>query len=277
MDGKALAAKVREKVEREAEELGSLGLATVLVGNDPASEVYIRLKHTDAEQVGIRPIDERLPEDATEEDVLQLVEQLNADEAVDGIIVQTPLPSHLDEFELLAAVDPLKDVDGLTPHNAGLLLIGRRRHVGATPLGVMELLNEYRIPTVGARAVVVGRSMIVGKPVSLLLLQANATVTICHSRTEELQRHTLDADILVAGAGVPGLITREMVKRGATVIDVGITRTEAGLVGDVDPGVAEIAGHLTPVPGGVGPMTRAMVLENTVRAARYRRGLLPFA
>jgi methylenetetrahydrofolate dehydrogenase (NADP+) / methenyltetrahydrofolate cyclohydrolase len=277
MDGKALAAKVREKVEREVEELGSLGLATVLVGNDPASEVYIRLKHTDAEQVGIRPIDERLPEDATEEDVLQLVEQLNADEAVDGIIVQTPLPSHLDEFELLAAVDPLKDVDGLTPHNAGLLLIGRRRHVGATPLGVMELLNEYRIPTVGARAVVVGRSMIVGKPVSLLLLQANATVTICHSRTEGLQRHTLDADILVAAVGVPGLITREMVQRGATVIDVGITRTEAGLVGDVDPGVAEIAGYLTPVPGGVGPMTRAMVLENTVRAARYRRGLLPFS
>jgi methylenetetrahydrofolate dehydrogenase (NADP+) / methenyltetrahydrofolate cyclohydrolase len=277
MDGKALAAKVREKVEREVEELGSLGLATVLVGNDPASEVYIRLKHTDAEQVGIRPVDERLPEDATEEDVLQLVERLNADEAVDGIIVQTPLPSHLDEFELLAAVDPLKDVDGLTPHNAGLLLIGRRRHVGATPLGVMELLNEYRIPTVGARAVVVGRSMIVGKPVSLLLLQANATVTICHSRTEGLQRHTLDADILVAAVGVPGLITREMVQRGATVIDVGITRTEAGLVGDVDPGVAEIAGYLTPVPGGVGPMTRAMVLENTVRAARYRRGLLPFS
>jgi methylenetetrahydrofolate dehydrogenase (NADP+)/methenyltetrahydrofolate cyclohydrolase len=277
MDGKALAAKVRDKVAREVEELGSLGLATVLVGNDPASEVYVRLKHTDAEQVGIRPIDERLPEDATDEDVLRLVERLNAEDGVDGVIVQTPLPPHLDEFKLLAAVDPLKDVDGLTPHNAGLLLIGRRRHVGATPLGVMELLSEYQIPTTGARAVVVGRSMIVGKPVSLLLLQANATVTICHSRTEELQRHTLDADILVAAVGVAGLITREMVKRGATVIDVGITRTEAGLVGDVDPSVAEIAGHLTPVPGGVGPMTRAMVLENTVRAARYRRGLLPFA
>jgi methylenetetrahydrofolate dehydrogenase (NADP+) / methenyltetrahydrofolate cyclohydrolase len=277
MDGKALAEKVREKVAREVEELGSLGLATVLVGNDPASEVYIRLKHTDADQVGIRPIDERLPEDASEEDVRSLVEQLNADDGVDGIIVQTPLPPHLDEFELLAAVDPLKDVDGLTPHNAGQLLIGRRRHVGATPLGVMELLDEYRIATTGARAVVVGRSMIVGKPVSLLLLQANATVTICHSRTEDLQRHTADADILVAAVGVPGLITREMVKRGAAVIDVGITRTEAGLVGDVDPSVAEVAGHLTPVPGGVGPMTRAMVLENTVQAAKYRRGLLPFA
>jgi methylenetetrahydrofolate dehydrogenase (NADP+) / methenyltetrahydrofolate cyclohydrolase len=277
MDGKALAAKVREKVAREVEELGSLGLATVLVGNDPASEVYIRLKHTDAEQVGIRPIDERLPEDATEEDVLALVERLNADDGVDGIIVQTPLPEHLDEFKLLAAVDPVKDVDGLTPHNAGLLLIGRRRHVGATPLGVMALLDEYRIATAGARAVVVGRSMIVGKPVALLLLQANATVTVCHSRTEDLQRQTADADILVAAVGEPGLIRREMVKRGAAVIDVGITRTAAGLVGDVDPSVAELAGHLTPVPGGVGPMTRAMVLENTVRAARYRRGLLPFA
>jgi methylenetetrahydrofolate dehydrogenase (NADP+)/methenyltetrahydrofolate cyclohydrolase len=277
MDGKALAAKVREKVTREVEQLGSLGLATVLVGNDPASEVYIRLKHTDAEQVGIRPIDERLPEDATQEDVLALVERLNGDDAVDGIIVQTPVPPHLDEFALLAAVDRMKDVDGLTPHNAGLLLIGRRRHVGATPLGVMELLAEYRVATAGARAVVVGRSMIVGKPVALLLLQANATVTICHSRTEDLQRHTADADILVAAVGEPGLITREMVKRGAAVIDVGITRTEAGLVGDVDPSVAEVAGHLTPVPGGVGPMTRAMVLENTVRAAKYRRGLLPFA
>ncbi len=277
MDGKALAAKVREKVAREVEELGSLGLATVLVGNDPASEVYIRLKHTDAEQVGIRPIDERLPEDAPEEDVLALVERLNADEGVDGIIVQTPVPPHLDEFKLVAAVDAMKDVDGLTPHNAGLLLIGRRRHVGATPLGVMELLDEYRIATAGARAVVVGRSMIVGKPVALLLLQANATVTVCHSRTDDLQRHTADADILVAAVGEPGLITREMVKRGAAVIDVGITRTEAGLVGDVDPSVAELAAHLTPVPGGVGPMTRAMVLENTVRAARYRRGLLPFA
>ncbi|HET9673248.1 MAG TPA: bifunctional 5,10-methylenetetrahydrofolate dehydrogenase/5,10-methenyltetrahydrofolate cyclohydrolase [Gaiellaceae bacterium] len=276
MDGKALAAKVREEVAREVGEVGSLGLATILVGNDPASEVYIRLKHTDAEQVGIRPIDERLPDDAAEEDVLALIRRLNEDAGVDGVIVQTPLPSNLDEHKLLAAVDPMKDVDGLTPHNAGLLLIGRRRHVGATPLGIMALLDEYRIRTSGARAVVVGRSMIVGKPVSLLLLQANATLTICHTRTEDLQRHTLDADILVAAVGVPGLITSEMVKVGATVIDVGITRTPAGLIGDVDPSVAGVAGHLTPVPGGVGPMTRAMVLENTVLAAKYRRGLLPF-
>ena len=277
MDGKALAAKVRERVAGDAGELGSLGLATILVGSDPASEVYVRLKHTDAKEVGIRPIDERLPEDVGDDDVLALVERLNADDGVDGLIVQTPLPEHLDEARILAAVEPVKDVDGLTPYNAGLLLLGRQRHVGATPLAVLALLNEYRIPTAGARAVVVGRSMIVGKPTALLLLQANATVTVCHSRTEDLGRHTLDADILVAAVGEPGLITPELVKAGAAVVDVGITRTDAGLVGDVDPGVAEVAAHLTPVPGGVGPMTRAMVLENTVRAARYRRGLLPFA
>jgi methylenetetrahydrofolate dehydrogenase (NADP+)/methenyltetrahydrofolate cyclohydrolase len=195
---------------------------------------------------------------------------------VDGFLVQTPLPDHLDEAMLLAAVRPEKDVDGLTPRNAGLLYLGRNAHVGATPLAIMRLLTEYRIPTAGARAVVVGRSPIVGKPVALLLLQANATVTICHSRTDDLARHTLDADILVAAVGVPHLITRELVKAGATVVDVGITRTDGGLVGDVDPSVAELAAYLTPVPGGVGPMTRAMLLAGTVRAARYRRGLLPF-
>jgi methylenetetrahydrofolate dehydrogenase (NADP+)/methenyltetrahydrofolate cyclohydrolase len=276
MDGKALAARVKEKVARDVDELGSLGLATVLVGDDPASEVYVRLKHTDALEVGIRSIDERLPEDTSQEDVLALVERLNADDDVDGFLVQTPLPGHLDEPALLAAVRPEKDVDGLTPRNAGLLYLGRNAHVGATPLGVMELLSEYRIPTAGARAVVVGRSPIVGKPVALLLLQANATVTVCHSRTDDLARHTLDADILVAAVGVPHLITRELVKAGSAVIDVGITRTDAGLVGDVDPSVAEVAAYLTPVPGGVGPMTRAMLLAATVKAARYRRGLLPF-
>jgi methylenetetrahydrofolate dehydrogenase (NADP+) / methenyltetrahydrofolate cyclohydrolase len=270
MDGKALAARVKEKVKRDVDELGSLGLATVLVGDDPASEVYVRLKHTDALEVGIRSIDERLPADTSQEDVLALIEQLNADDDVDGFLVQTPLPGHLDEPALLAAVRPEKDVDGLTPRNAGLLYLGRNAHVGATPLGVMELLNEYRVPTAGARAVVVGRSPIVGKPVALLLLQANATVTVCHSRTDDLARHTLDADILVAAVGVPHLITRELVKAGSAVIDVGITRTDAGLVGDVDPSVAELAAFLTPVPGGVGPMTIAMLLVNTVSAARLR-------
>jgi methylenetetrahydrofolate dehydrogenase (NADP+) / methenyltetrahydrofolate cyclohydrolase len=276
MDGKALAQRIRADVAREVAELGGLGLATVLVGDDPASDVYVRLKQKDAREVGISPIDNRLPSDAAEADVLALVEQLNADGGVDGLIVQTPLPAHLDEHKLLSAVRPEKDVDGLSPLNAGLLLIGRQAHVGATPLGVMRLLAEYRIETTGARAVVVGRSMIVGKPVALLLLQANATVTICHTRTEDLARRTLGADILVAAAGVPHLITPEMVKAGSTVVDVGLTRTDEGLMGDVDPAVADVCAYMTPVPGGVGPMTRALVLENTIRAARYLRGLLTF-
>ena len=276
MDGKALAARLREDVARDVEELDELGLATVLVGDDPASEIYVRLKHTDATEVGIRPVDERLPADVDENAVLGLVERLNADDGVDGLIVQTPLPEHLDEARILAAVRPEKDVDGLTPRNAGLLLLGRAAHVGATPLGVMRLLAEYDVETTGARAVVVGRSMIVGKPAALLLLQANATVTICHSRTIDLAQQTREADILVVGAGVPGLVTPEMVKAGATVVDVGLTRTDTGLVGDVERDVIDVAGHLTPVPGGVGPMTRAMILGSTVRAARYRRGLLPF-
>jgi methylenetetrahydrofolate dehydrogenase (NADP+)/methenyltetrahydrofolate cyclohydrolase len=276
MDGKGLAERVRAEVARDVDELGSLGLATILVGDDPASDVYVRLKHKDAGEVGIRSLDERLPADTTQETVLELVERMNDADDVDGLLVQTPLPSHLDEGKILAAVRPEKDVDGLTPRNAGLLYLGRNAHVGATPLGIMRLLAEYRIPTAGARAVVVGRSPIVGKPTAHLLLQANATVTICHSRTDDLARHTLDADILVAAVGVPHLITRELVRAGSTVIDVGITRTDAGLVGDVDPSVAEVAAFLTPVPGGVGPMTRAMLLASTVRAARYRRGLLPF-
>ncbi len=277
MDGRAVAAKVRAEVAHEIEQLGSLGLATVLVGDDPASNVYIRLKQKAATEVRIRAVDRRIPRDVTEDDLLGIIEELNADDEIDGLLVQTPLPDHLDELRILAAVRPEKDVDGLTPRNAGQLLLGRPAHVGATPLGVMRLLTEYKIRTAGARATVVGRSIIVGKPVSLLLLAANATVTICHSRTEDLQRHTSDADILVAAVGHPGLITEDMVKTGAAVIDVGITRTESGLLGDVDPGVAEVAGFLTPVPGGVGPMTIAMVLENTVRAAKYRRGLLPLA
>ena len=276
MDGKALAEQVRAEVAKDVEQLGSLGLATILVGDDAASDVYVTLKHRDATEVGMRPIDKRLPADTSEDDVLALVEDLNSDEQVDGLLVQTPLPDHLDEFRILSSVRPEKDVDGLTPRNAGLLYLGRNGHVGATPLGVMRLLAEYRVSTAGARAVVVGRSPIVGKPMALLLLQANATVTVCHSRTDDLSRHTLDADILVAAVGIPGLITADLVKAGAAVIDVGITRTDAGLVGDVDPGVADVAAYLTPVPGGVGPMTRAMLLASTVKAARYRRGLLPF-
>ena len=277
MDGKALAGKIKAEVAKEVEELGALGLATVLVGDDPASDVYVTLKHKDATEVGMRPIDKRLPADTPEADVLALVEELECRRGgrrparPDAGSGRTSTSSRSSP-----SVSPVKDVDGLTPRNAGLLYLGRDGHIGATPLGVMRLLAEYRVPTAGARAVVVGRSPIVGKPMALLLLQANATVTICHSRTDDLARHTLDADILVAAVGVPGLITADMVKAGSTVIDVGITRTDAGLVGDVDPGVAELAAFLTPVPGGVGPMTRAMLLASTVKAARYRRGLLPF-
>lgn len=276
MDGRALAERIRAEVAEDVAQLGELGLATVLVGDDPASDVYIRHKHRAAEQAGIRSLDRRLPDDTPEEDVLAVVRELNADETIDGVLVQTPMPPHIDEAGIARAVAPVKDVDGLHPFNAGQLFVGENTFVGATPLGIMELLAEYEVPTTGAKAVVVGRSTIVGKPVSMLLQQAHATVTMCHSRTIDLAHHTLDADILVAAVGVPAVIRPEMVKPGGTVIDVGITRTESGLVGDVDPGAAEVAAHVTPVPGGVGPMTIAMLLANTVRAARYRRRLLAF-
>jgi methylenetetrahydrofolate dehydrogenase (NADP+) / methenyltetrahydrofolate cyclohydrolase len=271
MDGKTLAAKVRASVAEDARGLGHVGLATILVGDDPASDVYIRLKQNAAKEAGIDATDHRLPADTSEDVVRALIETLNADDAVDGILVHSPLPPHLDEAALQQLVDPAKDVDGFHIQNAGSLYLGRPGFVPATPLGVMRLLEEYEIPIEGARAVVIGRSAIVGKPVALLLLQANATVTICHSRTRDLARHTLDADILVAAVGVAGVVSPDMVKLGAAVIDVGINRTEAGIVGDVDPGVAEVAAYLTPVPGGVGPMTIAMLLRNTADAARIRR------
>ena len=276
MDGAALAAKVRAALKEEVAELGGLGLATVLVGDDPASQIYIRLKHEAADEVGIRAIDKRLSADTSEEEVLALVAELNEDDGVDGILVQTPLPEQIEEARVMRAIDPIKDVDGLHPFNAGQLFFGRQTLIPATPVGIMQLLDEYRIPLAGARAVVVGRSLIVGRPLALLLLHQNATVTICHSRTDGLARHTLAADVLVAAVGLPGLITADMVKQGAAVIDVGITRTDAGLVGDVDAAVAEVAAYLTPVPGGVGPMTIAALLGNTLRAARFRRGLLAF-
>ena len=276
IDGAALAARLRGQVAEDVAELGHVGLATVLVGDDPASEVYIRLKHKAAKEAGIDAIDHRLPASTPEDEVVELVEQLNEDDGVDGILVQTPLPDQIDEARVMRAIDPMKDVDGLHPFSAGQLYLGRQTLVPATPLGVMHLLDEYRIPIAGQRAVVVGRSPLVGKPMAMLLLQANATVTICHSRTEDLARHTLAADLLVAAVGLPGVINAGMVKQGAAVIDVGITRTEAGLVGDVQPDVAEVAAYLTPVPGGVGPMTIAAMLGNAVRAARYRRGKLAF-
>jgi methylenetetrahydrofolate dehydrogenase (NADP+) / methenyltetrahydrofolate cyclohydrolase len=276
MDGAALAARIRQELKDEIAELGHIGLATILVGDDPASDIYIRYKHRAADEVGIEAIDNRLPATTPEADVLELVEELNNETAVDGILVQTPLPDHIDEARVMRTIEPIKDVDGLNPFSAGQLYLGQQTLAPATPLGVMQLLEEYEIPTTGARAVVVGRSTLVGKPLSMLLLQANATVTICHSRTQDLARHTRDADILVAAAGSPRLVTVDMVKQGAAVIDVGITRTPEGLMGDVDPAVADVAAFLTPVPGGVGPMTIAALLRNAVRAAQYRNGLLAF-
>ena len=276
MDGAGLAARIRSELKKEIAELGELGLATVLVGEDPASQIYIRLKHKAADEVGINAVDKRLPAEISEGDLLEFVAELNEDDSVDGILVQTPLPPHIDEARVMRTIDPVKDVDGLHPFNAGQLFFGRQTLVGATPVGVMRLLHEYSIPVAGAHAVVVGRSLIVGRPAAMLLLHANATVTICHSRTADLARHTLDADILVVAVGHIGLITVDMVKQGAAVVDVAVNRTDEGLLGDVDPEVAEVAGFLTPVPGGVGPMTIACLLENAVRAARYRRGALTF-
>jgi methylenetetrahydrofolate dehydrogenase (NADP+) / methenyltetrahydrofolate cyclohydrolase len=276
MDGRALAARVRAEVADEVRDMGEIALATVLVGDDPASALYISSKHKAAEEVGIRPLDHRLAADVSEGEVLELVAELSHDERVDGVLPQLPLPAHIDEARVIAAVDPVKDVDGFHPLNAGQLYLGRPTLVPATPLGIMALLEEYEVPVSGAHAVVIGRSQIVGKPVSHLLLQANATVTLCHSRTRDLASVTSQADVLVAAVGSAGLVRADMVKEGAAVIDVGQNKTDAGLVGDVEAGAAERAGWITPVPGGVGPMTIAMLLRNTVRAARYRRGALAF-
>jgi methylenetetrahydrofolate dehydrogenase (NADP+)/methenyltetrahydrofolate cyclohydrolase len=276
MEGRPLAERIRAQVAEDVRELGAIGLATVQVGEDEASTIYLRLKHQAASDVEIVSVDRKLPHTISEEEVLEEVAALNADDAIDGILVQLPLPEHIDEARVIAAVDAVKDVDGFHPFNAGQLYLGRPTHVPATPLGVMALLAEYKIPLDGARAVVVGRSTIVGKPVAHLLLQSHATVTICHSHTDDLARETLDADVLVVAAGVPEIVTADMVKAGAAVVDVGINRTESGVVGDVDPDAATRAAFLSPVPGGVGPMTIAMLLQNTVRAARYRRKLLAF-
>ncbi|MFN0156127.1 MAG: bifunctional 5,10-methylenetetrahydrofolate dehydrogenase/5,10-methenyltetrahydrofolate cyclohydrolase [Gaiella sp.] len=273
MDGKALSAEVRAEVAREVRGLGHLGLATVLVGDDPASHVYISSKHKAATEAGIEARDVRLPAETSQEDVLRVIDELNRDDGVDGILVQLPLPSHIDETAVTYAVDPVKDVDGFHPVNAGNLYLGTPLHVPATPAGCMKLLEAYEIPITGREAVVIGRSEIVGRPMAMLLLHQSATVTICHSRTADLASHVRRADIVVAAVGRPGLVTPEMVKPGAAVLDVGLTRTDEGIRGDVDPAVAQVAGHLTPMPGGTGPMTIAMLLRSTVTAARARRGL----
>jgi methylenetetrahydrofolate dehydrogenase (NADP+)/methenyltetrahydrofolate cyclohydrolase len=273
IDGKAVAARIREQVRREVAGLSRPpGLATILVGDDPASAVYVRMKREDSAEVGIESFHHEPGADATQEQVAVLIESLNADERVDGILLQLPLPDHLDQDPLIALIDPIKDVDGLTPVSAGLLVQGRREAIApCTPAGVMELLHEAGVEVEGSRAVVVGRSILVGKPLAALLLASNATVTHCHSRTRDLASVCREADVVVAAAGQPGLITGEMVREGAIVIDVGTNRVDGKLVGDVDfDSVAERAGAITPVPGGVGPMTRAMLLVNTLAAARTR-------
>jgi methylenetetrahydrofolate dehydrogenase (NADP+)/methenyltetrahydrofolate cyclohydrolase len=276
IDGKAVAAAVRERVKVDVaaykeETGGTPGLATVLVGEDPASQVYVGMKRRNTEEVGMRSIHHEPDASIREEELLDLVRELNEDDEVDGILVQLPLPAQIDEDAIVAAIDPKKDVDGLTPISAGMLAHGAPGLVPCTPRGVMELLAHEGVELEGAEAVVVGRSKLVGVPVARLLLAANATVTMCHSRTRDLDAVCRRADILVAAVGVPRLLGAEAVKPGAVVIDVGVNRLEEGLVGDVDyEAAAEIAAAITPVPGGVGPMTIAMLLSNTLQAARQR-------
>jgi len=276
MEGRALAARIQTEVATEAARLGELELATVLVGEDDASQIYLGHKQEAARAVGIAARDVRLAADTSEAEVLGLVERLSNDDAIDGVLVQLPLPRPIDEARIVQAIDPSKDVDGLHPLNAGHLFLGRPTLVPATPLGIMALLEEYGVTLPGAKAVVIGRSALVGRPLAALFLSADASVTVCHSRTRHLEEHTRSADVLVAATGQPGLVGASMVKEGAVVVDVGITRTPEGLRGDVDPAVDSVASLLTPVPGGVGPLTVAMLLRNTVQAARARRGQVPF-
>jgi methylenetetrahydrofolate dehydrogenase (NADP+)/methenyltetrahydrofolate cyclohydrolase len=279
LDGRQVGQRVRERVKREVEELIASGgpqpgLATILVGDDPASQIYVRNKHEKSREAGMTSFNHVLPGDTPQDELAELIQQLNDDSSVHGILLQLPAPDQIDDDAMAALIDPMKDVDGLTPVSAGLLVAGRPGMVPATPAGIMELLRSVDTPIEGADAVVVGRSMLVGKPVAALLLAANATVTHCHSRTRDLAEHCRRADILVAAVGVPELITGEMVRDGVTVIDVGMNRTEDGLKGDVHfESVEPKARAITPVPGGVGPMTIAMLLQNTLAAARMQAGV----
>jgi len=278
IDGNKTAATVKavtgEMVDRMAEKTGiNPGLAVVLVGDDPASLSYVTMKGRDAEEVGIDSLDYRLPTHTTQDELNVLIDTLNADESVHGILVQMPLPAHLDEEQVIARISPEKDVDGFHPYNMGHLLRGLDGLRACTPWGVMRLLEEHDIDVEGKHAVVIGRSNIVGKPQALMLLEKNATVTMCHSRTKNLPGICREADILIAAVGRPLMVDADYVKPGAVVIDVGINRTDKGLVGDVDyKAVESLAGAITPVPGGVGPMTRAMLMQNTVEAAARQVG-----
>ena len=273
LDGKATAAAIREELTGRVSKLHEAGimpgLGTVLVGDDPGSLSYVAGKHRDCAQVGIVSIRRDLPATASQQQFEDVVAELNADPGCTGYIVQLPLPAGLDAQRILGLIDPDKDADGLQPVNLGKLVLGESGPLPCTPKGIVELLRRYDVPIAGADVTVIGRGITVGRALGLLLTRRseNATVTQCHTGTRDLAAHTRHADIVVVAAGRPGLLTADMVKPGAAVLDVGITRTEAGLVGDVDPGVAEVAGFLAPVPGGVGPMTRAMLLVNVVEAA----------
>jgi len=277
LDGKAVAHQILDDIATKVGARVATGkprpkLATVIVGDDPASALYVRSKQKNARQVGIDSVDHRLPTEASTEQLLELIVSLNRDESVSGILVQQPLPKHIDLVQVVIAVDPLKDVDGFHPFNASLVAQGLPGGLEpCTPSGIVELLDRGGVRIEGANAVVVGRSNIVGKPTALLLLRRNATVTVCHTRTKDLAGHTRTADILVAAAGQPNLITKEMVKPGAAVVDVSTNRVDGAQVGDLGPGVEEVAGWLTPNPGGVGPMTRAMLVRNTYEAEVRRR------
>jgi methylenetetrahydrofolate dehydrogenase (NADP+)/methenyltetrahydrofolate cyclohydrolase len=274
LDGKALAARVREGLKKEVAQLTAEGftpgLAVILVGDDPASQVYVRNKERACAELGIKSWKHHLPADTSQKDLVQLVERINADPEVNGILVQLPLPAHIQTEAVLDVIDPAKDVDGFHPVNLGLLTAGRSGIIPCTPAGVMELVKESGVDVTGKECVIVGRSNIVGKPLAFLFLQEHGTVTICHSRTRDLAEVCRRADILVVATGRPGLVNGGMVKPGAVVIDVGINRTAEGkLTGDVDfASAVQQAGAITPVPGGVGPMTIAMLMKNTVAAAR---------
>ena len=272
LDGKKCSEMRLELVKEQIEESGlHPHLATVIAGSDPASQMYVRMKHRACERVGIGSVGIELAEDTTTDRVLEKVRQLNADPEIDGILVQLPLPNQVNAEQVIAAVSPAKDVDGFHPENLGLLFSGRPRFTPCTPTGIMTLLSEYRIPLSGARAVVAGRSIDVGRPMAALLTNADATVTVCHSRTKDLPEELKRADILVSAIGRAHFIQPGMVKPGAVVIDVGINQLNGKLVGDVDfEYVREIASAITPVPGGVGPMTIATLMENTFRAAKER-------
>lgn len=277
IDGKATSSKIRQQIKTEAEQFAkengyAPGLAVIIVGNDPASQVYVRNKKRACSEVGFVSVEYELAEDTSEEELISLIHKLNLDTSIHGILVQLPLPKHINEKRVLLEISPKKDVDAFHPQNVGKIMIGDYDLLPCTPAGVMELISEYGIDVEGKRCVVIGRSNIVGKPMAMLLLHKNGTVTICHSRSGNIKEICCEADILVASVGIPKFVTRDMVKEGAVVIDVGINRLDDGtLCGDVDfEGVEPIASYITPVPGGVGPMTITMLLKNTLTAAKIQ-------